>query len=266
MFAVVSTAVSLYPLNISNEIKGVTVLSILLSMVFSVVSFSVPSAEAYLSNAMLPVCLNGPERLPIDNAKILKLKATTRNQYLDRGFVRGKVVEAPTQVNDHDHFLISIGPGPKDLLEIIYNKDFGSMPNIRVGDDVVACGDYITANQSTGRYPASPAGAILHWVHFNPGTRAGSATHAHGFVMVGTNLIGFDDAPPGSWDGRIIKTGQPTGNVSNPSAPTPTTRVQTPNRRPSTGNSSGRPKNYPKRWKACSSLDECRARNGADSF
>jgi len=186
---------------------------LLFSIVFSACGFLSPSAHAFLPNAQMPACLDGPDELKIDNDRVLKLKTTTRNQYLARAFVQGRVVDALNSQNGHDHFSISIGPGPTDTLEIIYNIEFGAMPNFKVGDPVIVCGDYITSTAAAGGYPASPDGAIVHWIHFNPGTRQGSATHAHGFVMMGTDLIGFDNAPPGDWSGRIFKAPQPGGGA-----------------------------------------------------
>ncbi len=183
------------------------------SVVFASVGFFIASsAFAYLPNAKLPACLEGPNEIQVDNARVLKMKTTTRNQYLARAYVQGSVTELPSVQNGHDHFVISIGPGASDTLEIIYNKEFGAMPTMRLGDTVSVCGDYITSTAQSGRYPPSPEGAIMHWIHFNPGTRAGSATHEHGFVMHnGSDLIGFDIAPAGDWSGKIIPGPQPSG-------------------------------------------------------
>lgn len=270
--------------------------SILRSIVFASVSFLITSsANAYLSNSKMPACLDGPDEMRIDNARVLKMKTTTKNAYLDRGFVEGTVVEAPTVKNGHDHFVISIGPGPRDTLEIVYNKEFGSMPTMNVGDNITVCGDYITSTARTGQYDPSPEGALIHWIHFNPATRAGSMNHEHGFVMVGNNLVGFDDAPAGAWDGRIIRTSQPNGGnnknqnggddvtVGNkkPTQPRATdpvvqdnggampapTRNENPQNNPQTRKRSSdnrgqtrRP--YPGRWKPCRTLQECSDRNG----
>lgn len=237
---------------------------------FSAASFSVPSAHAYLPDAKMPACLDGPDAMKIDNERVLRFKTTTRNQYLDRGFVKGRVTEAPNVQRGHDHFTISIGPGPKDTLEIIYNREFGAMPNIRVGDEAVVCGDYITSIAQSGHYPPSPEGAIVHWVHFNPGSREGSARHAHGFIMVGANLIGFDEAPAGDWDGRIIRTSEPNGAGNDPENPA---RRDVPRQQDQGAAESPRPKVKAKdrrrenrknsrHMKVCSSLRECSEQNG----
>lgn len=222
-------------------------------VIFSTVGIFVPSASAFLLNAKMPVCMDGPTEMKVDNRRILEFKRSTRNQYLDRGFVEGRVVVAPEVKNDHDHFSISIGPGSRDTIEIIYNSNFGDMSAIRVGDRVVVCGDYITANARTGSYDPSPDGAIIHWVHFNPGTRTSSSNHEHGFIMAGSDLIGFDDAPAGDWDGRIIPAPQPSKKPKQKNGP----GVKPADRR----GQSTRPRPSGDRWKACRSLQECSDRN-----
>ncbi len=204
--------------------------------------------------------------MQIDNARILELKRTTKNLYLDRAYVQGVITVAPTVQNGHDHFAIKIGPGATDTIEIIYNKEFGGMTPMKIGQTISVCGDYITSNASGGGYPPSPDGAIIHWIHFNPGTRSGSATHAHGFVMNGASLIGFDEAPSGDWNGKVVKTKEPTGGGPDDSTATRNSNPpqgqnpmsQPPRSRPS-NSGNGRPP--VERWHPCRTLQECSARN-----
>jgi hypothetical protein len=244
--------------------------SILRSIVFAALGFFIVStpARAYLTNAKMPACLDGPDEMRVDNARVLKFKTTTPNQYLDRAFVEGNVTEAPDVKNGHDHFIISIGPDRGDTLEIIYNKEFGAMPEINVGDRVAVCGDYITSTQRAGRYDPSPAGAIMHWIHFNPGNRSGSARHEHGFVMIGSNLIGFDDAPSSDWSGRITRTAEPNHGAGDRARSSPVSveggqnsQMDSAPRRRNDRRQNGRRVDT-RRWQPCRSLDDCRARNG----
>ena len=62
----------------------------------------------------------------------------------------------------------------------------GAIPKIQKGMSVEACGDYITSTQTTAQYPASPDGAILHWIHKNP--KPGG--HASGYVEVDNVIYG----------------------------------------------------------------------------
>lgn len=176
----------------------------------SVFSFT---AHAYLENEKTPACMDGNQEVQIDNEQVLVWKKTTKNQYLDRGYVSGTVSKLPFMKNGHSHFFIKIGPGAKDNLEIIYNVEFGSMPKVKMNETVIVCGDYITSTKPTGRYEASPAGAIIHWIHWNPANRASSKKHEHGFIQFGSNLVGFDDAPESAWSGRVGGRGAPSGRA-----------------------------------------------------
>lgn len=126
-----------------------------------------------------------------NNDQVLRWKATSKNQFHARARVQGKVVRIYPDRNGHEHFSIQIGPKSGDTIEVVYNQNFGAVPEPEVGMDVEACGDYIT---STGpapapggkTYPASPDGAIIHWVHFAP-SRSG---HTSGYLVVGGVLTG----------------------------------------------------------------------------
>jgi hypothetical protein len=187
-----------------------------LSILLSVVLVSFPSAHAFLDRVEMPVCLDGDQQLPIDNDRVLKYKTNTKNQFQARGFIEGTVIAAPEVMNKHDHFAISIGSGPKDTIEVIYNNnpEFGPMPKVEPGDQIVVCGDYITSYAKSGRYEASPEGAIIHWVHYNPGNR--DNVHEHGFIYFSGDqtLVGFDDAPRAAWDGAIMSSGRSSGSGS----------------------------------------------------
>lgn len=136
------------------------------------------------------------EPLPVMNEQVLAWKVNTPNQTLKRARVSGVLVKVVQSRKSHEHFEVRIGEGERDSIEIIYNSDFGDMSDLRPGAQVDACGDYITARASNGRHPPSPMGAILHWVHFNPGDRDGGR-HEHGYVWIDGVLYGhgYDRAP-----------------------------------------------------------------------
>jgi hypothetical protein len=138
-----------------------------------------------------------PDPLPIMNEQVLEWKRTTANQTLKRARVSGSLVKWVQSRKSHEHFEVKIGEGQNDSVEIVYNSDFGQMPQIAPGARVEVCGDYITSNAQAGRYPPSPMGAIIHWVHFNPGDRDGGK-HEHGYVWIDGVLYGheYNRAPP----------------------------------------------------------------------
>lgn len=139
------------------------------------------------SVSALPICLD-KDRRPIqgnNNEEVLKWKDTTKNQYLDRALIVGKFVGVLLDRQSHLQIEVDLGQGgngqgKKDSIEIIYNKEFGAIPGIRPGATIAACGDYITSREQAGRYPPSPAGAIVHWVHASNNPEK----HPSGFVAV----------------------------------------------------------------------------------
>jgi hypothetical protein len=140
-----------------------------------------------------------PGSLEINNDKIIEWKREGRNQRHERGRAYGVIAQVYPDRNGHEHFSIRIsaqgkgGEQIEDTVEIIYNHSFGEMPAPRVGMEVEACGDYITSNAPSGgpggrTYPASPDGAIIHWVHIAP-DRSG---HHSGYVVIDGVVVGQD--------------------------------------------------------------------------
>ncbi len=129
-------------------------------------------------HAAVPPCLeNGnPSALPVNNGQVLEFKQKGKNQFQARAHVQGRLVRITQVRKTHQQFEIQIGPRPQDTLEVVYNVAFGDLPSLTPNLQVEACGDYITTRQS-------PSGAIIHWVHWNPGDRDGGK-HEHGYVML----------------------------------------------------------------------------------
>jgi hypothetical protein len=154
--------------------------SLCLSVVFAL-SFSIANAASPSPN-----CLgNNSQILPIDDVQVLTYKTTTPNQFLARAHIQGVLQHAYADKSGHDHFEIKIGSGPTDNIEVVYNQEFGSLPQLRPGMIVEACGDYITSNAATSKYPPSPDGAIVHWVH-----RANGGNHQSGYLVINGILCG----------------------------------------------------------------------------
>ena len=130
-------------------------------------------------------CNSKGKPLPIDDAQVLNWEDTTANQFASRAHIEGKIHAVYSDHSGHKHFGVQIGQAAHDAIEVIYNESFGALPALSVGDDVEACGDYITSTAPAGRYPASPDRAILHWVH-----KSNAGSHASGFVKVNGVLFG----------------------------------------------------------------------------
>lgn len=121
-----------------------------------------------------------------NNAEILEWKVRSRSGFKARGHILGRLLKQYPSKKGHTHYQIHIGKNQRDTIELVYNTEFGEMPPLKVGMTVEACGDYITSTQKNGPYPASPDGAILHWVHINPGVQG----HEHGYVLMDGKLTG----------------------------------------------------------------------------
>ena len=136
-----------------------------------------------------PPCLSGGAAMPPIDAQVLQWKHTTPNQHLERAHIVGDFVRVSMDRATHFQMIVQIGPQPTDLIELIYNKGFGGIPPMQPGMRVEACGDFINAFAATPQYPASPAGAIMHWIHCNPNSSADA--HPGGFLMIGDALTGM---------------------------------------------------------------------------
>lgn len=126
-------------------------------------------------------CMAGKSAIAIDNDQVINWKRTTRNQFHARGHVEGVLRQEYADHSGHDHMQIVIegAGGASETLEIVYNSKFGRLPAMKVGSVIEACGDYITSNQPTRRYPASPDGAIIHWVH-----KSKNRNHESGYLVI----------------------------------------------------------------------------------
>jgi hypothetical protein len=134
-------------------------------------------------------CLdNSHQTMPYNNDQVIDWEKNTRDQFHDRGLVQGKITKLYPNQTGHTHFAIDLGQGKG--IEVIYNDEFDALPRLAVGMDVVACGDYITVGPRA-QLP-SPMPAIIHWVHFNPGSRDGGR-HPGGFLIINNKPYGFTD-------------------------------------------------------------------------
>ena len=158
------------------------------------------------SERPIPDCVDQGRVLSFNNQQALDWKADPRvpSGFKEQLYVEGDVVEILPRRTGHDHFTIRIGAGSQDLIEVVYSNAFGELPEPSVGTHVAACGEYIKSVMPNGGYPASPAGAIIHWVHKNPRLSPGRSGHDHGFVVVDGALYGWSsNARPGPDRGGI---------------------------------------------------------------
>jgi hypothetical protein len=129
----------------------------------------------------------GGQALNFMNSTVLGWKTTTPDQYMNRALVKGTIASFFPDRTGHTHFGIFLDSDGTPDLEVIYNDEFGELPKLNVGMTVIACGDYITVGPHA--HLPSPLGAIIHWVHFNPGDRDGGK-HFHGFLVINNKPYG----------------------------------------------------------------------------
>ncbi len=160
-----------------------------LALFLSFQAYQLSSAAEFPTLPNNLTCLDkNHEMLPFLNQEVLEWKSNTPDQTLKRALVQGTVSQLYSNKTGHSHFAIDLDANGKGDLEVIYNDEFGTLPPITIGMKIVACGDYITVGPKA-RLP-SPMGAIIHWVHYNPGNRDGGA-HKHGFLIVNGKPYGI---------------------------------------------------------------------------
>jgi uncharacterized protein DUF3465 len=157
---------------------------------YFIVSFLV-SVSAYAADAV-PDCKAGGQTLAPNEAQVINWKNTSQNQFHSRAHVVGTLVQQYPDHSGHHHFKVKIGPNTSDTVEVIYNESFGALPQVQPGSQIEACGDYITSKKKSGPYPASPDGAIIHWVH-----RAPNSNHDSGFLIVDGIVCGQNSGGAG---------------------------------------------------------------------
>lgn len=139
------------------------------------------SVSSYSDEAM-PPCMDAGRSLGVMNQTVAKWKTTTRNEYVARARVTGILSKIYSSTAEHAHFQIELG-ATNTTLEVVYNFGFGKLPRLAPGMQIEACGDYITSYKPA-RYPPSPDGALIHWIH-----RSNSG-HEHGYLAIDGRLYG----------------------------------------------------------------------------
>lgn len=144
------------------------------------------SVSGYAADA-LPVCMAKKQILDVNNDQVLAWKAENRRGFLSRALIKGIIVSIIENRQGHIHFEVDFDKDlstTTDRVEVIYNIEFGDIPDFRIGDELVACGDYQTD-------PWSPMGAVVHWLHINPKR---NNPHEHGFLAINGQVTGLTDS------------------------------------------------------------------------
>lgn len=150
-------------------------IALLLTLNFSISVFAATTSD----------CKASGQTIAINNGQALDWKRTTQNQFHSRAHIQGTLTKVYSDKTGHHHFELNIGANAADTIEVVYNEGFGAVPALKAGMQVEACGDFITSNAPSGHFPASPDGALVHWVHRSPNPH-----HESGFMVVDGVLCG----------------------------------------------------------------------------
>ncbi len=134
------------------------------------------------ASAGVPNCLNKKVSLDIDNHQAINLRDFMEQGFKTRALVDGTLVIVMANRQGHTHLEIDLDRNfetSDDRLEVIYNNEYGDLPELQVGDQVTACGDFIVDKHS-------PHKAIIHWLHKSPNLKS----HDHGFLAINGTTFG----------------------------------------------------------------------------
>lgn len=153
-------------------------------LVLSLLLFS----NVTFASANIPICKNRNEVLGFNNEQILNWRKTEKNKFLSRALIKGTIVGVIENRQGHIHFEVDFDNNPatkNDRVEVIYNVEFGDLPDFRNGDELIACGDFIIDAWS-------PLGAVVHWLHSNPNKNKNK--HEDGFLVINGIVTGLKTA------------------------------------------------------------------------
>ena len=171
-------------------------MKVILGLAGLFLSFTITSSFSFADPNLDCLDKSNHAMVTFNNVQVAQWKTSTPSQYRDRGYVQGTIDKVFPMHTGHAHFSLALDQNPANDIEVVYNSEFGALPQLSVGQTVVACGDFINTGYSGGG--GSPDGAIIHWVHYNPGTRPTDAGHPNGYLLINHQPFGFTNPGPGN--------------------------------------------------------------------
>ncbi len=132
--------------------------------------------------ARIPVCYNNKDKVLIDNHQALSLRDFMENGFKTRALLEGTLVSVLENKQGHTHLEIDLDNDSQtldDRIEVIYNNEYGDLPDLKKGDRLIACGDFILDAYS-------PYKAIIHWLHKSLNVKK----HNDGFLVINNIVFG----------------------------------------------------------------------------
>lgn len=130
-----------------------------------------------------PPCKDKKRTLDFNQDMLLNYRDQMEPKFKTRGFIKGTLMKVLEDRQRHVHFEVDFDGSTAtedDRIEVIYNTSFGSLPDHRPGDEIIACGDFIVD-------PYSPLKAVLHWLHYSPKQNA----HEDGYLVINGQVSGL---------------------------------------------------------------------------
>lgn len=132
--------------------------------------------------AKVPACMDKKDRLEFNESQVLVWRELLEKKFTARAFIKGILVQVMEDRQKHIHFEVDLDDNlgtNDDRIEVIYNTQFGPIPEYQPGDEVIACGDFVVD-------PYSPHKGVIHWLHTSPKRNA----HDDGYLMINGILTG----------------------------------------------------------------------------
>jgi hypothetical protein len=129
-------------------------------------------------------CLDGKETLQIDNNKAVNIKLFQEHGFKTRAYLKGFAIKETENRQGHTHIEVDLNLSSEDnddQIELIFNNQYGDLPDIKGGEEVIMCGDYIVDHYSKNK-------AVIHWVHKSPNQKK----HNHGFIIINNVVYGLN--------------------------------------------------------------------------
>lgn len=132
--------------------------------------------------AGVPTCLDKKNKLSIDNHMAINLRDFREHGFKTRALIDGLLMITMENRQGHTHLEIDLDQDfqtADDRLEVIFNNNYGELPELKAGDHIIACGDFIVdAN--------SPHKAVIHWLHKSPNIKK----HDDGYLSINGIVFG----------------------------------------------------------------------------
>lgn len=135
--------------------------------------------------AELPICMDKKDHMEFNENQLLSWREFMDNKFTARGFIKGSVVGLIEDRQKHVHLEVDLDENfntDDDRIEVIYNTKYGKLSPTKMGDEVIACGDFVVDMFSSFR-------AVLHWLHTSPKP----ISHEHGYLSINGVLFGVVD-------------------------------------------------------------------------